>query len=104
MGRRRVYVHPFRWTSLGLTLIEAMMLGLPVVALGTTEASEAVPATAGVVSNRLTILQDAIRTFVRDPDAARVTGQAGRQAALGRFSIDRFVADWDRVLAETIAR
>ena len=43
MARRRVYLHPVRWTSLGLSLIEAMYLGMPVVALGTTEVSEAVP-------------------------------------------------------------
>src|SRR3954449_10993603 len=44
MARRRVYLHPIRWTSLGLSLIEAMHLGMPVVALATTEAPEAVPA------------------------------------------------------------
>jgi glycosyltransferase involved in cell wall biosynthesis len=104
MGRRRAYVHPFRWTSLGLTLIEAMMLGLPIVALATTEAPEVIPAAAGVVSNRLPVLRDAIRTFVHDPEVARVAGQAGRQAALARFSVERFLADWDRVLGEITAR
>ena len=44
MARRRVYLHPVRWTSLGLSLIEAMMLGMPVVALATTEAAVDVPA------------------------------------------------------------
>ena len=48
MARRRVYLHPIRWTSLGLSLLEAMHLGMPVVALGTTEAHEAVPPAAGV--------------------------------------------------------
>src|SRR5215207_3085290 len=43
MARRRVYLHPIRWTSLGLSLLEAMHLGMPVVALGTTEVHEAVP-------------------------------------------------------------
>jgi len=36
LARRRVYVHPCRWTSLGLSLLEAMHLGVPVVSLGTT--------------------------------------------------------------------
>ncbi len=43
MARRRVYPHPIRWTSLGLSLLEAMHLGMPVVALATTETAEAVP-------------------------------------------------------------
>ncbi|WP_309232825.1 glycosyltransferase [Blastococcus sp. TML/C7B] len=52
LARRRVYVHPVRWTSLGLSLLEAMHLGMPVVALATTEVVEAVPAGAGLISTR----------------------------------------------------
>ena len=47
MARRRLYLHPVRWTSLGLSLLEAMHLGMPVVALATTEVVEAVPPEAG---------------------------------------------------------
>src|SRR5579884_806422 len=47
MARRRVYLHPVRWTSLGLSLLEAMHLGLPVVALATTAVADAVPPEAG---------------------------------------------------------
>ncbi len=78
MARRRVYLHPNRWTSLGLSLLEAMHLGLPVVALATTEVPEAVPPAAGVVSNRLDVLADALRHFVADVDAARTAGEAAR--------------------------
>jgi glycosyltransferase involved in cell wall biosynthesis len=59
LARRRVYLHPFRWTSLGLSLLEAMLLGMPVVALATTETADAVPPEAGVVSNRLDVLTSA---------------------------------------------
>jgi hypothetical protein len=45
----------------------------------------------------------AIRGFVYDPDAARAAGQAGRRVAL-RFSLDRFLADWDNVLDATVVR
>ncbi|HEX3731951.1 MAG TPA: glycosyltransferase family 4 protein, partial [Mycobacteriales bacterium] len=48
---RRVYLHPFRWTSLGLSLLEAAALGVPIVALAMTEVVEAIPRDAGVVSN-----------------------------------------------------
>jgi hypothetical protein len=40
IAQRRVYLHPIRWTSLGLSLIEAMHSGMPVVALATTEAPD----------------------------------------------------------------
>src|SRR6185503_5728880 len=85
LARRRVHVHPFRWTSLGLSLIEAMHLGMPVVALATTEAVEAVPPQAGVISTRIDVLAEAVKDFLHDPDAARRAGAASRAFALERF-------------------
>jgi hypothetical protein len=100
LARRRAYLHPIRWTSLGLSLLEAMHLGMPVVALGTTEVHEAVPPAAGVVSTRVDVLADALRRLIEDPDEARERGRAARAAALRRYGLDRFLGDWDRVLAE----
>jgi glycosyltransferase involved in cell wall biosynthesis len=99
-----VYLHPIRWTSLGLSLIEAMQLGMPVVALATTEAPDAVPAGAGVVSTRVDVLADAVRTFVAEPDRAREAGLAARSAALERYGLARFLADWDDLLEEVASR
>lgn len=100
MARRRVYLHPIRWTSLGLTLIEAMHLGMPVVALATTEVPAAVPPEAGVVSNDIDVLAGALRRLVDDAEQAAVMGKAAREAALERFGLGRFLADWDAVLHE----
>jgi hypothetical protein len=100
LARRRVYVHPIRWTSLGLALLEAMHLGMPVVALASTEAVEAVPPEAGVLSTRPERLWAAVRHYLEDPDAARLAGKAARAAALERYGLARFLADWDRLLEE----
>jgi hypothetical protein len=104
MARRRVYVHPIRWTSLGLSLLEAMHLGMPVVALGTTEAHEAVPAEAGVVSTRVDLLARAMRHFINDPDEARACGDKARSAVLERYGLERFLADWDEAFQEVVIR
>ena len=104
MARRRVYLHPIRWTSLGLSLLEAMHLGMPVVALGTTEVHAAVPAGAGVVSTRVDLLADALRRLVADPDEAAERGRAARAAALERYGLARFLSDWDAVLGEVASR
>jgi glycosyltransferase involved in cell wall biosynthesis len=104
MARRRVYLHPIRWTSLGLSLIEAMHLGMPVVALATTEAPDAVPAGAGVVSTRVDALANGVRAFVRDPERARDTGIRARAAALERYGLERFLADWNDLLEEMGSR
>jgi glycosyltransferase involved in cell wall biosynthesis len=100
MAARRVYLHPPRWTSLGLSLLEAMYLGLPVVALATTAVADAVPAEAGVVSNDLDALSDGLRRLTSDADEAAVCGKVAREAVLARFGLRRFLADWDRVFVE----
>jgi hypothetical protein len=100
MARRRVYLHPIRWTSLGLSLLEAMHLGMPVVALGTTEVHEAVPADAGVVSTQVDVLAAAMRRLVADREEALERGRAARAAALERYGLARFLRDWDDVLQE----
>ena len=100
MARRRVYLHPIRWTSLGLSLLEAMHLGMPVVALATTEVPEAVPPEAGVISTRVEVLERALRLFVNEPEEARARGKAARAAALCRYGLERFLSDWDDVLME----
>jgi glycosyltransferase involved in cell wall biosynthesis len=103
MARRRLYLHPVRWTSLGLSLLEAMHLGMPVVGLATTEVVEAVPPEAGVLSTRVDVLAEAARELVADPERARVMGKAGRAAALARYGLRRFLDDWDRLLEEVRA-
>lgn len=102
IAARRVYVHLSRWTSLGLSLVEAMHLGLPVVALGTTEAPFAVPPTAGVVTSHRGELAEAVRRFLDDPAAARAAGEAGRRHALERYGLRRFLTDWDAVLTDLV--
>jgi glycosyltransferase involved in cell wall biosynthesis len=100
MAERRLYLHPIRWTSLGLSLIEAMHLGMPVVALATTEAPDAVPPAAGVLSTRIDRLAEGARDLLADPERARVAGLAARAAALERFGLRRFLDDWDDLLDE----
>ncbi len=103
LARRRVYLHPIRWTSLGLSLLEAMHLGMPVVALATTEVPMAVPREAGVVSTDVRELHDGLVRLVADPDAARAAGDAARAAALGRYGLDRFLSGWDALLERVAA-
>ncbi len=98
LAQRRCYVHPFRWTSLGLSLLEAMALGMPVVALATTEAPDAVTPECGVVTNDVDALTAAVRTFFEDPERARRCGDAARARALERYGLERFLADWNRLL------
>jgi Glycosyl transferases group 1 len=103
LARRRVYLHPVRWTSLGLSLIEAMQLGMPVVALATTAVTEAVPAQGGVVSSDPAVVQAALVQFLADAEAAQLAGKAARSHALERFGLARFLTDWDRLIKEVVS-
>ena len=103
VARRRAYLHTARWTSLGLSLIEAMYLGMPVVAVASTMAPLVVPAEAGVVSADVATLAYALEGFVTDLWAASAAGKAAREYAMAHFALERFLAEWDDVIDENCA-
>ena len=102
LPRRRVYVHLSRWTSLDLSLIEAMHLGMPVVALATTETPLAVPHEAGFVTTRRDEIVPAVRHLMKDPDVAEEAGLIGRRYARKRYGLERFLDEWDDVLRAVV--
>lgn len=100
LARRRVYLHTTRWTSLGLSLIEAMHLGMPVIALDTTEVLRAVPPGCGLVSTDVNELAEGLRWLVNEPESARRMGKEAREYALAYYGLERFLHDWDELLME----
>jgi glycosyltransferase involved in cell wall biosynthesis len=98
LAQRRLYIHPLRWTSLGLSLLEAMHLGMPVVALATTEAIRAVPPEAGAISTNVDDLIGAARRLIDDPDEAQHKGQAARAFVREHYGLDNFLAAWTHLL------
>jgi hypothetical protein len=102
IARRRVYLHPIRWTSLGLSLIEAMMLGMPVVGLATAEAAVSVPEGTGVVATDVAVLHRALRAYRADPELARQDGARARDVATSRHSVTRFLGAFDDVLRDVV--
>lgn len=79
-------------------------MGLPVLALATTEAARAVPPEAGAVSTNVDDLVRMAARLIDDPDEARVRGRAAREAALASYGLARFLADWDDVLEQEPTR
>jgi hypothetical protein len=104
LAERRAYLHPHRWTSLGLSLIEAMQLGMPVIALAATEAPRAVPPEAGAISADVDELVRAAALLLADPAEAQRRGAVAREFALQRYGLGRFLADWDETLTAALAR
>jgi hypothetical protein len=92
----RFYFHPLRYTSLGLALIEAMLVGLPVVGLATTELVTVIEnGKSGFIDTDVNRLLEPMRLLLSDPAEARRIGEAGRRIAAERFDIRRFARDWE---------
>lgn len=99
MAPYRFFFNPIRYTSLGLSIIEAMRVGLPVVGLATTELVTVIDnGVNGYLDTDLDKLVAHMQRLLRDPAHARALGQAARRTALERFGIERFQADWDAAL------
>lgn len=99
-ARYRFLFNPIRYTSMGLAVIEAMMAGVPVVGLATTEMAVAIEnGRSGYVSTRLDVLAAHMNALLLDAEHARQLGQGARASAVQRFNIARFINDWNAVLA-----
>lgn len=101
MTQYRYFFNPIRYTSLGLAVIEAMMAGLPVIGLATTEMATVVRnGETGYVDTRPDKLVAVMDRLAHNTDLARDWGAAARAYARERFGIERFVRDWQAVLAD----
>jgi glycosyltransferase involved in cell wall biosynthesis len=101
VAKHRFFFNPIRYTSLGLSIIEAMMIGLPIVGLATTELVTVIRnGENGWVDTRIDRLVDAMQRLLRDAAEARRLGEQARRDAEERFGIERFVADWLAAFAE----
>ncbi|MDP9375347.1 MAG: glycosyltransferase [Chloroflexota bacterium] len=101
----RFLFSPIRYTSLPLAVIEAMTIGMPVVALATTELPAVIEdGRTGYVSCDLDELIGRMRALLRDPAAARRLGANAGEVARERFGLDRFRRDWNTAFERAINR
>ncbi|WP_448221778.1 glycosyltransferase [Gordonia iterans] len=89
MRAAAVYVLPSVHEPLGMTVLEAMSVGLPVVVTRTCGLAPVIDgADAGiVVGDSVTELSDAIAALIDDPAAARAKGRRGRRVVDEKFGI-----------------
>lgn len=104
-ARYRAFLHPVRWTSLGMAVCEAMLVGLPVVGLACTELVSVVEdGVTGWTATDPAAVAAHVRRLAADPAEAARLGTAAREVARDRFGIDRFVRDWTAVLHDASGR
>ncbi|HTO00171.1 MAG TPA: glycosyltransferase family 4 protein, partial [Microthrixaceae bacterium] len=100
-------VLPSRLEGFPVTIVEAMLAGLPVIATDVGSVDEAViPGETGwiVPSADPQALADAIGELLADPDAAATMGAKGREIAEERFTLDATIAAYMDMYRRVLAR
>ncbi|MBC8075422.1 MAG: glycosyltransferase family 4 protein [Chloroflexales bacterium] len=101
IGEHRFLFSPMRYTSLPLAVIEALTLGVPVVALATTELPTVIEdGVHGYLSCDIDALVERMRYLLDNPAEANRLGANARRLAEERFGIERFKQDWNRAFRQ----
>lgn len=99
----RFFFNPIRYTSLGLAVCEAMMQGMPIVALATTEYVTVIKdGVSGFIHTDVDYLADRMQYLLAQPAIARQMGIEAKKTAEQRFNITRFVQEWKQTFLEAI--
>ena len=94
----RFFFNPIRYTSLGLAFCEAMMAGIPVVALATTEYTTVIKdGINGFIQTDRAYLVEKMKALLSNKRLATKIGQEGKKTAMERFSIERFIREWKEI-------
>lgn len=95
---------PASVSSLPLSVIEGMTIGLPIVALATTELPTVIEnGKHGYISCDLDELIEHMQELIAKPDLAWHLGAEARKLALARFGLKRFGDDWNAAFARVLA-
>lgn len=98
----RFLFSPIRYTSLPLAVIEAMTIGMPVVALATTELPTVIEdGVSGFVSCDVEKLIEDMQFLLAHPQAAAQMGMTAKQVAKERFGLERFIRNWQKAFARS---
>jgi glycosyltransferase involved in cell wall biosynthesis len=105
ISKYRFFFNPIRYTSHGLAICEAMMLGIPVVGMATTEMPVVINNTVdGYIDTDLDKLIQTMKMLLENKEVAINIGLEGRKTALERYNISRFTSNWEQTFAEVISK
>ncbi|GAC1425289.1 MAG: glycosyltransferase family 4 protein [Ktedonobacteraceae bacterium] len=100
----RFLFSPIRYTSLPLAVIEAMTLGMPVVALATTELPMVIEnGKSGYISCDPLVLIEYMRYLLAHPQEAMTMGAYAKRLAQERFGLERFKRDWNAAFEQVLS-
>jgi glycosyltransferase involved in cell wall biosynthesis len=93
-----IYVSSSIWEGLPMSILEAMIAGLPVIATGVGDIPRVVTSDAGLIvpPAQPEALAEAMARLLDDPALCQSMGAAARRHSLAEFSADVWM---DRILA-----
>jgi hypothetical protein len=95
ISRYRFFFNPIRYTSLGLSVCEAMMAGMPIIGLATTEMSPTIENdVSGYIHTDINYLIEKMKLLLKDPKKAKLLSEGAKSSASKKFNIERFKKDW----------
>jgi glycosyltransferase involved in cell wall biosynthesis len=104
-SKYRFFFNPIRYTSLGLSVCEAMMAGIPIVGLATTEMVVTVKNDySGYVHTDVDFLIEKMQMLLNDHEKAKQLGLGAKQTAKEKFNIERFKKDWLQTFNEVMKK
>ena len=102
-SRYRFFFNPIRYTSLGLAVLEAMMLGMPVIGLATTEMAITIEnGVSGYIDTSVGRLAERMQELIDDPAQAHRLGRGARRYAQEKHNIHRFISDWNEAFYHVV--
>lgn len=105
VSKYRFFFHPVRYTSLGLAVCEAMMVGMPIIGLATTELVTVVEnGISGYIDTNIADLVKRMQELLTNPDLAHRLSEGARKQAQKRFNIQRFTCDWNEAFLSVVHR
>src|SRR3954447_2371496 len=104
-SKYRFFFNPIRYTSLGLSVCEAMMAGIPIVGLATTEMTVTVKNDhSGYVHTDVDFLIEKMQMLLNDQEKAKQLGVGAKHTAKEKFNIERFKKDWLQTFNEVVKK
>ncbi len=98
IAQYRFFFHPVRYTSLALSLVEAMMVGMPVVALSTTEITSVIKnGVNGYADTNIQKLVVYMHLLLENEELAHEIGRGAKITAQQKYNIHRFSKDWEQL-------
>ncbi|HEX2204669.1 MAG TPA: glycosyltransferase [Longimicrobium sp.] len=111
LGALDVFVLSSDREGMSNAMIEALAAGVPVVSTPVSGTEDALAAAPGEIAPGVILpgfgegeLAEALRGVLADADRRVAMAEAARERARARFAWDAVLAEWERVLAPTVAR